>query len=377
MEIFNQMVQNSERFVALDIFRGMTICLMIIVNTPGSWSTTFPPLLHADWHGFTITDLVFPSFLFAVGNALAFVQNKWADKSQTQIFTKIFRRTLLLFFLGYTMYWIPFMRWTDAGTLEFFPIAETRIMGVLQRIALCYLLASFAVYYLKEKTILILSGAILLLYWIAMVVGGDLSMSGNLGHKIDMIIIGAQHLYQGEGVPFDPEGLFSTIPSTVNVLAGYLVGRLLIKNGVSFELVTKLMVIGVVSLLVAYFWHFEFPINKKLWTSSFVLWTIGLDLLVLAVIIYFVNLSKKPLSFKFFQIFGTNSLAIFLLSEYIAILMWFFRTPSGQPVYSWVYENAFQWIGNYLGSFLFALSVMLICWLVAKCLEKKEIYIKV
>ena len=129
-------------------------------------------------------------------------------------------------------------------------------------------------------------------------------MQGNIGHKSDMLILGARHLYQGERVPFDPEGLLSSIPPTVNVLAGYLVGRLLIKKGISYELVTKLMVIGVVSLLVAYFWHFIFPINKKLWTSSYVLWTTGLDLLVLSVIIYFVDLSKKTLSFNFFQTFN-------------------------------------------------------------------------
>ncbi|MBT8229215.1 MAG: DUF1624 domain-containing protein, partial [Bacteroidia bacterium] len=145
---------NKERFVALDIFRGLTIFLMIIVNTPGNWATTYPPLLHAEWHGFTITDLVFPSFLFAVGNALAFVQRKWDKQNSSEVFSKIFKRTILLFLLGYTMYWFPFFRWTDSGSLEFFPIMETRVMGVLQRIALCYMVAAILIYKFKPVRIL-------------------------------------------------------------------------------------------------------------------------------------------------------------------------------------------------------------------------------
>src|SRR6185369_15930682 len=147
----------APRFTALDVFRGMTICFMIIVNTPGNGNTTYAPLLHAKWHGFTPTDLVFPSFLFAVGNAMSFVMAKWVTMSQAQVLGKIFKRTILIFLLGYLMYWFPFFRPDSEGHWSLMPIAHTRIMGVLQRIALCYCIASLLIYYLQPRGALIVS----------------------------------------------------------------------------------------------------------------------------------------------------------------------------------------------------------------------------
>lgn len=137
----------SQRFLALDVFRGLTICFMIIVNTSGNYETTFPALLHANWHGFTPTDLVFPSFLFAVGNAMSFVMPKWADKSTGYVVGKILKRTALIFILGFLMYWFPFFMYNDAGHLTLSPFSQTRIFGVLQRIALAYGAASLMLYF--------------------------------------------------------------------------------------------------------------------------------------------------------------------------------------------------------------------------------------
>src|SRR4051812_10416522 len=146
----------NQRFTALDVFRGMTICLMIIVNTPGSEETTFAPLKHASWHGFTPTDLVFPSFMFAVGNAMSFVMSKWSNMNSSQVLGKIFKRTLIIFLLGYLMYWFPFVTRDDAGHIILSPISHTRIFGVLQRIALGYCAASLMVYFLKPRTVIVL-----------------------------------------------------------------------------------------------------------------------------------------------------------------------------------------------------------------------------
>ena len=145
-----------KRFLALDVFRGMTICLMIIVNTPGN-DMTFAPLQHAKWHGFTPTDLVFPSFLFAVGNAMSFVMPKWASMSRSAILTKIFKRTALIFLLGFLMYWFPFVRYDDNHHIILAPLSDTRILGVLQRIALCYGIGSLMIYFLKPRLALIMS----------------------------------------------------------------------------------------------------------------------------------------------------------------------------------------------------------------------------
>src|ERR1700733_9348310 len=155
----------NQRFLALDVFRGMTICFMIIVNTPGAGEYSYSPLEHAKWFGFTPTDLVFPSFLFAVGNAMSFVMAKWDTLSQAEVLGKIFKRTIIIFLCGYLLYWFPFFEYDSNHHLILSPIANTRILGVLQRIALAYLIGSLLIYYLKPKVAVIISIFILILYW--------------------------------------------------------------------------------------------------------------------------------------------------------------------------------------------------------------------
>ncbi|NNV55443.1 acyltransferase family protein [Limnovirga soli] len=369
----------NQRFTALDVFRGMTICLMIIVNTPGG-DPTFSPLQHASWDGFTPTDLVFPSFMFAVGNAMSFVMSKWTDMSTSQVVTKILKRTLTIFLLGYLMYWFPFVKYDDAHNLILKPISETRIFGVLQRIALAYGATAFMMYFLKPRLTTIITMLILILYWPVMVYFGDsadpLSMQGNAVLRLDTWLIGTKHLYMGEGFPFDPEGLLSTLPSIGNVVAGYLVGSYLQKNGKSYEGLAKLLMIGVLCFIISYWWNLGFPINKKLWSSSFVMRTVGLDCMILACIIYLIDFLGKTKSVYFFQVFGRNPLPIYLLSEIGVIIL--FIIPVGQlSLFQWVYQNIFIYAGNYFASLLFAISWMLFCWVAGYILDKKKIYIKV
>ena len=375
------MATNSQRFTALDVFRGMTICFMIIVNTAGNGATTYSPLLHAHWHGFTPTDLVFPSFLFAVGNAISFVMPKWDKMPQSKVLWKIFKRTFIIFLLGYLMYWFPFVKWDATGHLIFAPFEDTRVFGVLQRIALCYGIAALMLYYLKPKTSLVISIGLLFLYWFLSVVYGDaadpLSLEGNTGLALDKWLLGDKHLYHGEGVAFDPEGLLSTMPAIVNVVCGYIAGKFIQEKGSSYEGLAKLLLAGALLLFAAYCWNLSFPINKKLWTSSFVLHTVGLDCIILSVIIYIINFKHRTRWTYFFEVFGRNPLFIYLLSELGAILLWFFRIDVKTPVYSWIYNNIFIHAGNYFGSFLFAVSFMLACWLVGYFLDKKKIYVRV
>ena len=223
------MQPRPERFLALDVFRGMTICFMIIVNTPGSGAAPFAPLEHAAWHGFTPTDLVFPSFLFAVGNAMSFSLERYRQLGDAAFFNKIIKRTLLIFLLGYLMYWFPFFRLDSEGHIIGAPIANTRIMGVLQRIALCYFFASLLIHYLKPRAVVAVSAFLFLLYWVILLLFGDssqpYSLLGNAGLYFDKWLMGTNHLYHGEGIPFDPEGWLSTLPAIVNVVAGYFAGR--------------------------------------------------------------------------------------------------------------------------------------------------------
>ncbi|HET9279303.1 MAG TPA: DUF5009 domain-containing protein [Flavitalea sp.] len=371
----------SERFLGLDIFRGMTICFMIIVNTPGNYATTFSPLLHAEWHGFTPTDLVFPSFLFAVGNALSYVMLRWNSFSQSQVLFKIFKRTALIFLLGYLMYWFPFFQPDGSGVWHFKPFGETRIMGVLQRIALCYCIAALMLYYLRLRTSAIISVIILLAYWPLMYfLGGDpdpLSLTGNAALRVDKALMGESHLYHGEGIAFDPEGLLSTLPAIANVIGGAMVGNFLQRKGKTYEALTKLLLAGFTLFTIAYFWDLMFPINKKLWTSSFVVLTVGLDCIIIAGIMYVVDFMHKTRWSHFFEVFGKNPLFIYLLSEVLAILLYTMKTDSGKSWFQAIYENTFGHIGGKTGSLLFALAFMLTCWLVGWWLNKRKIYIRV
>lgn len=375
------MTATPQRFTALDVFRGMTVCLMIIVNTPGNGNTTWSPLLHAHWHGFTPTDLVFPSFLFAVGNAMSFVMPKWDKLSSAQVTFKILKRTFIIFLLGYLMYWFPFVKWDKANNVVGFPFEETRVFGVLQRIALCYGIASLLIYFLKPKAALIISVVLLFVYWILLYAFADgndpLDMQGNLGSVIDRWLLNERHLYHGEGVAFDPEGLLSTMPAVANVVAGFTVGRFVQQKGNSYEGLTKLLMGGALLLFAAYCWNLGFPINKKLWTSSFVLHTVGLDCIIIAIIIYIINFKQQTGWTYFFEVFGRNPLFIYLLSELGATLLYFFRVDPQTTYYHWLYNNIFVHAGPYLGSFLFAFTFMMVCWIVGWVLDKWKIYIRV
>lgn len=367
---------SNQRFLALDVFRGMTICLMIIVNTPGNGATSFAPLNHAAWHGFTPTDLVFPSFMFAVGNAMSFVMRKWEFMSTSKVVGKIIKRTLLIFLLGYLMYWFPFFEYNAQHELALKPISETRIFGVLQRIGLAYGIASLMLYFLKPRTTLIITIIILLLYKPVLMMFGDLTLTGNAVLKLDKWLMGDKHLYHGEGIAFDPEGFLSTFPSIGNIVGGFLAGRYIQEKGKTYEGLTKLLLVGFLLFVVAFWWNYGFPINKKLWTSTFVLHTVGLDCMILAAIIYVVDFVGYTKGTHFFEVFGKNPLFIYLLSEVGVIILWMISI-GGKPLFKWLYDNIYVHAGAYTGSFLFAVSWMLFCWVVGYFLDKKKIYVRV
>lgn len=371
----------SKRFLALDVFRGMTVCFMIIVNTPGNGDTSFSPLKHAQWHGFTPTDLVFPSFLFAVGNAISFVMAKWATQSQAQVLWKILKRTVIIFLLGFLMYWFPFFRPDDSGHWALSPFSDTRIMGVLQRIALCYGIGSLLVYYLKPRTAVMVCIGLLFLYWGLLywfgVPGQELTMAGNAGRRFDIWLMGYHHMYHHDMIVFDPEGALSTLPAIGNVVAGFVVGRFVQEKGKTWEGLGKLLLAGTALMAIAYFWDLVLPINKKLWTSSFVVYTVGLDCAILAGVIYVIEFLQKTKWTWFFEVFGKNTLFIYLLSELLVITLFMIPAGPDTSLFHWIYEHIFRRAGDYLGSFLFAIVYMLVCWTVGYVLDKRKIYIRV
>jgi predicted acyltransferase len=379
----------NQRFHSLDVFRGATVCLMILVNNPGSWSHIYPPLKHAPWHGLTPTDLVFPFFLFAVGNAMAFVMPKLKTGGNKVFWKKVITRTALIFLIGLFLNWWPFVSWSE-GQFSFVhwvnpvdPTRGVRILGVLQRIALCYFFASAIIYYVGIRKAFYTGLILLLLYWLLCYLGNPTdpySLNAWFGTEIDRKILGTAHLYKGEGVPFDPEGLVSTLPAIVQVIFGYVVGDYIIKKGKNFEMVSGLFVAGVALLITGFCWDMVFPINKKIWTSSFTVYTSGLATITIATMIYLVEFKniRGPVT-RFFDVFGKNALFVFALSAFLPDLLWLIRMGDGVNPWNFLYTKIFVNIPGdpRVGSLLYAICIITFMWLVCWWMDKRKIYMKV
>jgi predicted acyltransferase len=375
---------SSNRSLALDIFRGITVCFMIIVNTQVSDNESFSQLQHAHWNGFTPTDLVFPSFLFAVGNALSFAMKKWENMNQAAVVGKILKRTVIIFLIGFLLYWFPFFH-MESGHLTLNPISHTRILGVLQRIALCYGIGSLLLYFCSTRTVVVISILFLLGYWVVLllfpVAGGDpFGMLTSAQYRLDMAVLGDGHMYHGGengGVGFDPEGILSTLPAVVNVIVGYYTGVFVSKHGKTYEGLSKLLLWGCGFLAMAWFWNLVFPVNKKIWTSSYVCLTVGIDMVILAFLTYIIEFRQKVKWTSFFAVFGKNPLFVYIVSEVLIVI--FFIIPMGgdRNFAEWSANGILSIVPGAWGSLLFSLIYMMICWSVGKVLDKKKIYIRV
>ena len=382
----------NQRFYSLDVFRGATVALMILVNNPGSWGHIYPPLDHANWHGCTPTDLVFPFFLFAVGNAFAFVIPKLENAGENVFWKKIVTRTLLIFGIGLFLNWFPFIKYNDTGNIVPKPFADLRIFGVLQRIAMSYFFAAVIIHLFKLKGAFVTSAFILLGYWflcVAMNPPDPYSIHGWFGTNVDKFVLGERHMYHGEGIAFDPEGLMNTFAAIVQVIFGYFVGNYILLKGKTAEMLNGLFVAGVVLIFTGFCWDMVFPINKKIWTSSYTIYTTGLAMLVLSTMIYIIEFKgRKGWWSRFFDVFGKNALFIFAMSSIIPKTIWLIRIGNGvdtlgKPKYlnpfSWFYETVCAPIFTdpRNGSLLYAFCFIAMMWFLAWLLDKKKIYIKV
>ncbi|MFM7406349.1 MAG: acyltransferase family protein [Cuspidothrix sp.] len=376
------------RLLSLDVFRGIAIASMILVNNPGSWDHIYPPLEHAEWHGCTPTDLVFPFFLFIVGVAMPFSLAKYTPENRPtpQVYTRIIRRGLILFALGLllTLSTMLLDLLFKGTALDF---STMRIMGVLQRIGLAYIIAAFAVLKLPQRNLWILAGFVLIAYCLAMQLipvpgygAGNLTAEGNLGGYIDSILIGKKHLYKGG--PFDPEGLFSTLPSVVTVLIGYFTGVWLQKQPVKNQTSINLVIVGLAFLVIGKLWDFIFPINKALWTSSYVVYTAGWALLVLALCYELIEVrGLKTLGFPL-EVMGLNAIFLFVGSGLLGRVL--IKTPvanNGSEIISvktWIYQNWFSsWAGDLNGSLLFAIANIILWWVILYGMYRRRWFVKI
>ena len=370
--------QKAERLVSLDAFRGITIAMMILVNNPGSWGHVYSPLLHAKWHGWTMTDTIFPFFVFIVGVAMTFSFAKRLERGDTrsQLFANVVRRSAILFLLGLILAGFPKF---NLGTI--------RIPGVLQRIAVCYFFAAIIVMYTGWKGRAFWAFAIIVIYWaivklIHAPIGYEASVTGQEGllhDYIDSKVLGG-HVYSKRP---DPEGILSTIPAISTILLGVLTGNWLHSARSKMEKLVGLFIMANVAIVIGVIMHIWFPINKKIWTSSYVVFMAGMALHFLAMCYWLIDIKGYKRWATPFVIYGTNAIAVFFASGIVARLIGRYITvpiADGElALKPWIYQNIFvPWSGDLkMASLLFALSYIAFWLLVLIPLYKKKIYIKV
>ncbi|HZI88627.1 MAG TPA: DUF5009 domain-containing protein [Pyrinomonadaceae bacterium] len=368
----------TERLVSLDVFRGITIAGMILVNNPGSWEHIYWPLEHAQWHGWTPTDLVFPFFLFIVGVAitLAFASRVESGRSTRDLYVKVIRRTLIIFGIGLFLNGFPY-----------FNFAELRIPGVLQRIAICYFLASIIFLNTKVRTQVAITIALLVVYWLLVKLvpapgfaAGDLTKEGSLPSFVDRVVFG-KHVWAQAKV-YDPEGLLSTVPALATTLMGVLAGHWLRTSKSAYEKVAGLFVVGALCTAVGWAWNAFFPINKALWTSSYVLFTGGLALQFLAICYWVIDIKGYRKWAKPFEVFGVNALALYIGAGLMADLLGVIKLTGADgtkvPLGFWIYDNVFTPLASPINASLaFAICFVLVWLALMWILYRRKIFIKV
>jgi predicted acyltransferase len=368
----------DSRLVSLDVFRGLTIAAMVLVNNPGTWSAIYWPLEHAQWHGWTPTDLVFPFFLFIVGVSitLAFARRVEEGAVQRALYLKVLKRSAIIFGLGFLLNLIPN-----------FDFATVRIPGVLQRIAVCYLIASVIFLKTKVRTQFVIAIVLLVAYWLLMTrvaapgfAAGDLSKEGSLASYVDRLVFGP-HVWRQAKV-YDPEGLLSTIPAVATTLFGVLTGHWLRSERTRWDKVAAMFVAGATCVALGWAWNAFFPINKALWTSSYVLFTAGLALQLLALCYWVIDINGFRRWAWPFEVFGVNALALFVGSGLMVKLMGLIKIPQsdGTRISSqgWIFRKFFlSWATPINASLAYAIAFILFWLFLMWLLYRKRIFIKV
>jgi predicted acyltransferase len=368
--------RRAERLVSLDAFRGITIAAMILVNNPGTWKDAYGPLQHADWNGCTPADLIFPFFLFIVGVAITFslAQRLRQHGNRARLLASIVRRTLMLFALGLLLNGFPSFEWE-----------LLRIPGVLQRIALCYFFAAIIVMTCSVRGQATIGLTLLLVYWALMkfvpVPGfgpGGLGPGKNLAGYLDTVLLSG-HLLHHHG---DPEGVLSTLPAIATTLSGVLAGHWLRSHRQPLERVAGLFVAGNAGVLLGLILNSVFPINKSLWSSSFVLFTSGVALNVLGLCCWLIDVHRYEWWAKPFVIYGTNPIVVYVLSSLVAkvLLVWRLPVAGGGKMHikPYIYEHVFAPLGRPVNASLYYAMVYTLLWLgVAALLYRKRIFIKI
>ena len=367
-------MKQSGRLLSLDVMRGITIAGMIMVNNPGSWKYVYTPLEHAHWNGLTPTDLVFPSFMFIMGISMFFSLRKYGFQLSKESVTKVLKRTALIFLVGFLLNVFVSVCYNMS-----FDFSHLRILGVMQRLALAYGIGSLIGLSINHKYILHVASAILVFYWALLGFTDSMDMSENsIIALVDQHIFGSDHMYHdyledGTRIAFDPEALLSCIGSVAHVLLGFHVGKMIMDAKKNNELIIRnIFIFGTIILFAGLLLNYGCPINKKIWSSTFVLTTCGFGSLLLALLIWIIDIKGKNKWTLFFESFGINPLYLYIQADIFAVAL----GVSG--VSAFVYMDLLRPIfGDFGGSLAFAILFVVLNWIPGYFLYKKKIYIKI
>jgi len=387
--------KKPQRLLALDILRGLTIAGMILVNNPGSWGNIYAPLRHAEWHGLTPTDLVFPFFMFIMGVSTYMSLRKYDFRLSGAACMKILRRTVVIFFIGVAIAWLSlFLRGIANGASlsdAVLTFDSIRVLGVMPRLAICYGAGSLLALAMSRRALAWTTGGLLALYWGVLLVGNGLEFSdSNIISIVDHKVMGPAHMYTdvvgGVTLKFDPEGLLSTLPSIAHMLIGFLCGFMIMQVKDNRERICRLFIVGTVLTFAGLLLSYGMPLNKKIWSPTFVLTTCGLASSLLALLIWIIDMRGHRRWCRFFEVFGINPLFLYCLAAVLSVLSGVVKVPWAEAetgvisIKGWIYNAVCVPCagGNEtLASLLFAVAFVLLNWCVGLVLYKKKIYIKI
>lgn len=381
---------NRQRLLSLDAFRGLTILAMILVNNPGSWAPgmRYAPLDHAEWHGWTPTDLIFPFFLFIVGTSLAYSLRKYRELggATPELYARIIRRTCILFLLGVGLALFGHACERCFGEADSLHFDTLRYLGVLQRIALVYFAASMIVLHVGVRGQIVIAAVVLLGYWALLRwhpshddYATNLSPEGNVVRAVDLRVVGASHMYtQAVKEKTEPEGLLSTLPAIVTSLFGYWTGLAIQRRGANSQAVAVLVAGGFALAALGLIWNLTFPINKKLWTSSYVLLSGGLAMIALALCLAVFDVLKMKRLARPFEIVGVNAIFVYVASGLVARLL--DATHVGElSTKTWIFQRVFaeHIADSKLASLGFALATVAFWWIILWAMSRRGWSIRV
>ena len=394
--------KTTSRILSIDILRGLTIAGMITVNNPGSWSYMYAPLEHAEWNGLTPTDLVYPFFMCVMGMCIYIAMRKFDFACNRATVYKIVKRMVLIYLVGLAIVWFSAFcrRWNNPQEgADFFSqlwymvwsFDKLRLTGVLARLAVCYGITALLAITVRHKHLPYIIVGLLLTYFVILMAGNGFAYDEtNILSIVDRAVLTDAHMYHDNGI--DPEGLLSTLPSIAHTLLGFIIGSLLFRKAdagaqqldartnITLTKVVPLFVVGTSLLFAGYLLSYGCPINKKVWSPTFVLVTCGLASMLLALLTWIIDVKGKKQWSKFFEVFGVNPLFLFVLSDFFAIVFGAFTFPVGDKqmnVVGFVYSQLLSPVfGEYGGSLVYSLLFIVLNWVIGYQLYKRKIYIK-